>query len=498
MNLSRFQVATWPWLVAHELRLGWRNLRAHKQKRWLIVLAAIGFIFFHFVAWAMMLAIAAAARKPEWREALIVFSGTAIWLIFSLMVTSAIYKCIDALFTRGDLDLLISSPLSAQPIFFARGFSIVTLTVIPFTILLLPLAHMSVFVGLGQWLLIYPLLLALALLAASLGIWLTLLLVRWLGVRRARTTAQITGALIGAGFYFATQIPRWFGTSGRLWWRDLLASENIWLGADSMLWLPGRILWGESSLVLPLLFFATVCFVFTVRSLGHGFISGTQQAVTSSRKAPNQGKLIFKKHFASIVLHKEWRLLKRDPALLSQVLLQLLYLLPLLGVFFTKQINFLLMPGLIMLAGSLAANLTWLTVCAEDALDLLSASPVPLDRLRYYKMFAALIPVWFLVTPALLALTYDSPSKGLLSLLIVIVATASVSLLHVLRPMQGSRKDFQRQRGKQPLMWIAEIWCLLMWSTTAFAIGVASWWALLPAFLATLPPWLAWLNRREA
>ncbi len=496
MNLPQFQAATWPWLVAHELRLGWRNLRAHKQKRWLIVLAAIGFIFFHFVAWTMMLGFAAAARKPEWREALIVFSGVGIWLIFSLMVTSAIYKCIDALFTRGDLDLLISAPLSAQTIFFARGLGIVMLTVIPFTILLLPLAHMSFFVGLGQWLLIYPLLLALALLAACLGIWLTLLLVHCLGVRRARTTAQITGALIGASFYLATQMPSWFGTSSRLWWRDLLASENTWLRADSMFWLPGRILWGEGWLVLPLLFFATICFVFTVRGLRHGFISGTQQAITN-RKAPKQGKLLFKKHFVSIVLHKEWRLLKRDPALLSQVLLQLFYLLPLLGIFFTKQINFLLMPGLIMLAGSLAANLTWLTVCAEDAPDLLSTSPIPLDRLRYYKMFAALIPVWLLVTPALLALTYNTPIKGLLSLLIVIAATASVSLLHVLRPMHGSRKDFQRQRGKQPLMWIAEIWCLLMWSTTAFAIGVASWWALLPALLATLPPWLAWLNRRE-
>ena len=81
---------------------------------------------------------------------------------------------------------------------------------------------------------------------------------------------------------------------------------------------------------------------------------GVQQAVSLVRvaKAPPGGQRYrFGRSLTRVVIVKEWRLIARDPQLISQVLLQLLYMLPLCFL--------LLMRGGAQLPG-IGASLTFL------------------------------------------------------------------------------------------------------------------------------------------
>ena len=81
---------------------------------------------------------------------------------------------------------------------------------------------------------------------------------------------------------------------------------------------------------------------------------------------------------------KEWTLLRRDPWLVSQTLMQMLYLIP-PAVLLWRSFDDgngafqLLVPVLVMAAGQLAGGLAWLAISGEDAPDLVATAPVPAD-----------------------------------------------------------------------------------------------------------------------
>ncbi len=79
---------------------------------------------------------------------------------------------------------------------------------------------------------------------------------------------------------------------------------------------------------------------------------------------------------------KEWTLLRRDPWLISQTLMQMLYLIPpaiMLWRSFDQGDGALqfLVPVLVMAAGQLGGGLAWLAISGEDAPDLVATAPVP-------------------------------------------------------------------------------------------------------------------------
>ena len=85
----------------------------------------------------------------------------------------------------------------------------------------------------------------------------------------------------------------------------------------------------------------------------------------------------------AMLRRKEWTLLLRDPWLVSQTLMQLLYLLPpafLLWRSFGERQRaalILLVPVLVMAAGQLAGGLAWLAISGEDAPELVATAPLP-------------------------------------------------------------------------------------------------------------------------
>ena len=70
----------------------------------------------------------------------------------------------------------------------------------------MPLANVGALLGNPAWLAVYPTLIALALIATSLGLGLSIALFFLLGPRRARLYTQMTGAVIAGAFVLGAQI----------------------------------------------------------------------------------------------------------------------------------------------------------------------------------------------------------------------------------------------------------------------------------------------------
>ncbi|MDL2345973.1 hypothetical protein QOL99_17730, partial [Deinococcus sp. MIMF12] len=91
-------------------------------------------------------------------------------------------------------------------------------------------------------------------------------------------------------------------------------------------------------------------------------------------------------------LLKEWRMVGRDPELLSRTLLQLVYLLPLMASAWRGSVVGAASAGIVLLGASLASALAHLTLNAEDAPDLLVTAPRSPAALRRDKWLAAALP----------------------------------------------------------------------------------------------------------
>ena len=130
---------------------------------------------------------------------------------------------------------------------------------------------------------------------------------------------------------------------------------------------------------------------------------------------------------AAALRRKEWTLLRRDPWLLSQTLMQMLYLLPpalLLWRNFSGGAGtlVLLSPVLIMAAGQLAGGLAWLAISGEDAPDLVATAPVSARHVLRAKIEAVMGGIALVFAPFVAALAFAAPFTALVSAVGILAA----------------------------------------------------------------------------
>ena len=495
------------WLLKHELRLSWRAIGG--KRIWFIAIAG-GALWsaVHFAAWAALRGgqYAQFAAQSSLNSFVLLIAGGVFWLFVSIMVSQTMVHAVASLFDRGDLDLLLSSPLSQRAIFVVRGLGIAISACLLPAFVLLPFAHAGVWVGEPGLLAIYPVVASVALGCAALGMLLTMSLVRLLGARRAKTTAQILAALIGAGFFLLTQLQNFLSKDTKraigAWLKNELQPGG-WLGPESTMWWPVRAMQGE---VLPLLLVMAAGiggFWLVVNLTYRRFVTGTQETMTGGRTRARRnqpgGQFNFQTGLTRVLLFKEWKLIGRDPQLISQTLLQLLYLIPLLFIGFqSKGRGWLLVPGFVVISAMLAGNLAWLTIAAEDAPELVGTAPVPLIRVLWIKAAAAVLPVLALLAPLALWWTLRDPWAAVVLLLCSVGGMMSAAVVHIWNPRPGNRRDMKARRKQGGLANILEMLGSMGWA--GIAVCLAGYWLWLPVALgvAMLGPGSAWLLGRAA
>ena len=484
------------WLLGHELRLAWYGAAVNKGGKrrpgWRSVAVwAAGSIGLHAIAFALLRELG----RDGMSDALLAIPISLMVVVCStFMLSSSLRACVLALFERGDLDLLLSSPLPSRSIFAVRLLGVAAVTALPYVYLAGPFANVAVVLGHPGWLGLYVTTGACATLMACAGMLLTLGLVRVLGARRTRVVAQVLGAIAGALIFLLSQFYNLSRHDGNVGPRimDMLAHQPL-LGPESALWLPGRAVLGAPLPLLGAVVLAALAFALTLARTHRFFVHGLQQAAGMGRvRARPAGALRFRFRgslFDTVVV-KEWRLIARDPHLIAQVLLQLIYLVPLLFLVMRGDAaGPALGAGLTLLCSSLTGSLAWIVISAEDAPDLLLSAPAARRTLQLAKLAAATMPALLLIALPLLWLVVRTPLTGLLVAFPVSAAVLSAGLIVQWTGRPAPRSDFKTRGKENFLCTMLELisslcWGGLGWLLVALAAGGPAW--MLPAAAGVL------------
>lgn len=501
------------WLLGHELRLAWYNSAVSGGKRRpgiaSIIVWIVGWTVMHALAYALLHAL---GKQPVDRALLGMLAGLVLLVLSTFMLSGALKACTLALFERGDLDLLLSSPLPSRSIFAVRLLGVAASSAVLFLFLFTPFAHVALFMGWPGWLAIYPTIAALAIVIACAAMLLTLALVRVFGARRTRVLAQVLAAVAGALLFLLSQS---FNLIFRGDDRALAQSargliEHGPLAPGSPLWLPGRAALGEPMPLLVLAALALAAYALTVARTHRFFVKGLQQAAGIGHVAPRPAGSVrfrFRRSLFDTVVVKEWRLIARDPHLISQVLLQVVYLVPLLFLILRSgdAAGPAIGAGLTLLCSSLTASLAWIVISAEDAPDLLLSAPAAMRTIRLAKLAAATMLPLLVVALPLLWMIVHGPLAGLMVAFTVSGAVLSAGLIVLWVGRPAPRSNFKARGKENFLSSMLELaatlsWGGLAWSLVSLATAPADWILVAAAgalAAAALTLGLAWLFRRE-
>ena len=488
------QPATLTWLASHELRLSWRDWlslmtagRRHRTRT--VTIALIVFAaFMHLLAWSMVGHYAGAG--PD-KATLVVVTG-CILLSWSLLLSQAMESVTRAFYTRSDLDLILASPVSPRKVFSVRIARIAGSVALIAMLLAAPFINVLVKLGGAHWLAAYGVVAAMGAVSAAFAVALTIALFRIIGPKRTRLIAQIVAAVIGASFVIGLQVAAIL-SYGNLSRFSALQSE--WLvehapDAGSMLWWPARAVLGDPAALAVVAAVSLALLGASIAAFAGNFGEHATAALGVSSAVVRQRSRGFRgRSAASVLRHKEWTLLLRDPWLVSQTLMQLLYLMPpalMLWLSFRDGGGALivLVPVVVMAAGQLAGGLAWLSISGEDAPDLVATAPITERRIIAAKIEAVLGTIAIVFAPLVAALAFASPMAAVVCALGVLIAAASATHIQLCFRVQAKRSHFRRRQTSSRIATFAEAFSSIGWAAAAALAAGGTWMAIFPALLA--------------
>jgi len=478
------------WFVRHEVRLAWREWIAmltggrRGRKRAALIGLVVFAALMHVPAYAVIGRFAD-LQMPLDKTSLIVMTAT-ITLAWALMLSQAIESVTRVFYARADLDLIMSSPVRLTNIFSVR-IAAIALSVTSMALLFsTPFVDVLVFMGGLRWLAAFGVVIAIGLSAAAIAIAVTLVLFRVIGPSRTRLVAQILAAVVGAGFVIALQVAAIlsYGTLSRFAVLTSDAAAGFAPAADSLIWWPARAALGDAEALL-LLLAGSLVMLGAVMALFSPRFADTAIGVSASGASAHTGHRAnpFRNGSRQQALRrKEFVLLKRDPWLMSQSLMQLLYLVPpalLLWRSFSDSSAAIMLvtPVVVMAAGQLAGGLAWLTISGEDAADLVATAPLPPASVIRAKIEVVLIAIAAIFAPLVATLAFASPMQAAVTALGVIVATVSATAIQLWFRVQAKRSQFRRRQTSSRIATFAEAFSSIGWAATAalaLAVPVAA------------------------
>jgi ABC-2 type transport system permease protein len=488
------QAGSLTWFANHELRLAWRDwlsmmTAGRRGRERIVAIALIVFIVFaHVVAWYFVARYVEESAEPT-KPALVVITGSVL-LAWSLLLSQAMESVTRAFYARSDLDLILSSPTAARKIFAVRIGAMALSVMLMAALLGAPLINVLALRGGARWLGAYGVVVAMGATAAALAVALTVALFRTIGPRRTRLAAQIVAAVIAAVFIIGLQVAAILshGTLSRIVFLESDTLVALVPEIDSYVWWPARAALGDltalgvvlgSSLVL----LGGAILIFSARFGDHA-IAAFSVAATRARQAQRAG---FRRASPRRVLRqKEWTLLRRDPWLVSQTLMQILYLLPpalMLWRSYGEGTGALivLVPVLVMAAGQLAGGLAWLAISGEDAPDLVATAPVLAHHVVRAKVEAVLGAIAIAFAPFIVALAFLSLSGAIVSALGIVAAAAAATCIQFFFRKPATRRYFRHRQTASRFATFAEAFSSISWAATAALATGGSWAAFFPA-----------------
>lgn len=500
------QPGTLTWFARHEWRLAWRDwlsmMTAGRRRRGRSI--AIGVVIaaaaMHAIAYLLVGSYGVVGPDPD--KATLLAITCSVALSWALMLSQAMESVTRGFYARADLDLILSSPVSARRLFAVRIMAMAAAVAAMAMLLAAPLIDVLAWGGGWRWLGAYGLVAAMGASATALAVASTSALFRAIGPRRTRLAAQIVAAVIGAGFVIGLQVAAImsYGTLSRF---DILRSEHVIAWApdlDSIAWWPARAAFGDAAALASVLgvsaaLIGAAILVFAPRFADHAIAAAG--IADGGARLRRQRKAFRQVSPAAALRRKEWTLLRRDPWLASQTLMQLLYLLPpalLLWRSFAAgtEAPALLVPVLIMAAGQLAGGLAWLAISGEDAPELIVSAPVRAPGVTRAKIEAVMGAVAAVFAPFAVALALAAPMAALVATTGIAAAAASATAIQHWFRSQAKRSHFRRRQTSSRVATFAEALVSVGWAGTGALAAMGSWLAAPPALLTVVILFGAW------
>ena len=249
------------WLAGHELRLGWRDwvslmTAGRRNRARTVAIALIVFaVFMHLFAYWIVAGYADASVASD-TATLVGITGTLV-LSWSLLLSQAMESVTRAFYARSDLDLILTSPVSARKVFAVRMARIAGAAVMIAVLLAAPFINVLAMRGGSRWLAAYGVVAAMGAVATAAALALTIALFRLVGAKRTRLIAQIVAAVIGAAFVIGLQIAAIF-SSGSI--SRFAALQSDWMLAhapdtSSAFWWPAHAVLGDPRALVAVVVF---------------------------------------------------------------------------------------------------------------------------------------------------------------------------------------------------------------------------------------------------
>lgn len=503
------QAASLAWLARHELRLAWRDwyfmMIAGRPRRAIVVASAMLAVaaLAHGLAYVILAPHVATGVAVD-HTTLAVITGSA-FLSWTLMLSQAMETVTRVFYSRDDLALILSSPTPHERVFAVRIGAIAVSTALLSMLLFGPFVNVMWVLDGPRWMASYGVLAAMGALSAALATALTVGLFRAFGPRRTRLIAQIVAAIVGAAFVIGVQAAAIlsFGAVSRL---SILTSGSLiegMPGASSVLWLPARAAMGDGgalalSLAVSLGVLAAAIVGFAGRFGAH--VIAASGVGFGDRKSGNRTAGFRIDGVKATLRRKEWMLLRRDPWLVSQTLMQILYLSPpalLLWMNFGDSAGALviMVPVMVMASGQLAGGLAWLAVSGEDAPELVASAPIAPRTMLAAKIEAVLAVVVLVVAPLLMGLAFAAPRLAITAAIGVVVAAGSATMIQIWFRAQADRRAFGRRHVSSRVATYAEALTSILWAGVAALAATGSWLAVVSGVPAVLVLVVAWAIR---
>lgn len=496
---------TLPWMARHELRLAWRDFVAmatggrRTRAIGLVVFLVVFAAGLHWFADVLLRPWVAAGIVPDKTTlVLVTVSGLLFWTV---MLSQALESVTRAYYARSDLDLVLSSPVSSRRLFAVRTGAVALTSMLLACLLASPMINILAVRDGPHWLSAYAVLAALAALATALAVLVTIGLFRLAGPRRTRLISQIIAGIVGAGFVIGIQTVAILNL-GSLNRFDLLQSPEFIAAMPppgSLAWLPARAAMGNVPEALLLLAIAGGILALVIARSSASFArhaiaaAGVSQArVTQAHARPFRAMTQ-----RQALRAKEWKLLARDPWLLSQTLMQILYLLPpalFLWVSYGEAAGSLVVvvPVVVMAAGQLAGGLAWLAISGEDAHDLVVTAPIQPRAVLLAKIEAVLAVIGLIFAPILALIAWGAPMTAAITAGFIALSAGSATAIQLWFRVPMRRAMFRRRQVASRAATISEALSSIMWAGTAVLAASGLWLAVIPGAIALTVMLVAW------
>jgi ABC-2 type transport system permease protein len=301
-------------------------------------------------------------------------------------------------------------------------------------------------------------------------------------------------AVIGAACVIGLQLAT-IESLGSLSRTEILVSSTLVAIAPesgSLLYWPARAAAGDLTALAGVIAFSVLVLgasiaLFAPRFGDCALAAGGVSRTTTRRLSQSNG---FKRSTPRRALRlKEWLLLRRDPWLVSQSLMQILYLVPPAFLLWRgwgegSGAVVVLVPVLVMAAGQLAGGLAWLAISGEDAPELVATAPITAREILRAKIEAVMGAIGLVFLPFVAVIALLSPWHAMVTALGILPASAAaIAIQHFFRT-QAKRSHFRRRQTSSRAATFAEAFSSIAWAATAALAAAGIWFAVVTGAIA--------------